>query len=342
MEASLGSSTLAGLGYAFHDIGIFLNVFEDHIGNSSRISSREDILKAKSFIAERCRPEGTLVLNFDDELVMRILTDVSRASETKAIFFGLDVDVERAASLRADADVVTVQDGVIVYHDRQAGSVTEVVAVKDISWTFSGLYRPSIYNLLAVVSGLIAFGRDKLPELGDILRRSRFDPYGGRLTQLRAKNGTLVIADYAHEKKSLQEMAGLAKQLTGPGGKVIGVIRLAYDRSDELIKDTGRAIATSYDHLVVYDKIDGYWRQPKPREEMQFKRFPQVVGRVSELLAGAISEVNPNCDRILREDEAIKRAATLAGPNDVVVVIVNDDIKRSVDFIVDKFEADFI
>ena len=47
LESSLGSSSINGMGYSWHEVGIFLNVFKDHIGNSSRIKSQADILKAK-------------------------------------------------------------------------------------------------------------------------------------------------------------------------------------------------------------------------------------------------------------------------------------------------------
>jgi hypothetical protein len=43
-------------------------------------------------------------------------------------------------------------------------------------------------------------------------------------------------------------------------------------------------------------------------------------------------------ERIVREDQAVGRAAQLARPGDTVVVIVNDDSEQSVGFIKKSFD----
>jgi hypothetical protein len=53
-------------------------------------------------------------------------------------------------------------------------------------------------------------------------------------------------------------------------------------------------------------------------------------------VAGALDVI-----RIIREDEAIQHAASIAKEGDVVVHIVNDDIQRSVNWLRDYFKADF-
>jgi cyanophycin synthetase len=42
LEASLGSGTLSGLAYYGHDVGVFTNVFEDHLGSRPDLNTRED------------------------------------------------------------------------------------------------------------------------------------------------------------------------------------------------------------------------------------------------------------------------------------------------------------
>jgi cyanophycin synthetase len=70
LESSLGSSSLSGMGYSYHDVGVFLNVFEDHLGSSERIKSRADIAEAKEFIFKRLtKNNGYAVFNADDKLV---------------------------------------------------------------------------------------------------------------------------------------------------------------------------------------------------------------------------------------------------------------------------------
>jgi len=160
-----------------------------------------------------------------------------------------------------------------------------------------------------------------------------------RLALLQNQQGVKILADYAHEKFSLRQVAELARTMTGKGGRVIGVVRLAYDRTEKLIKETAEYIAKIYDAFVIYDKIDGYWRQPDAT--LNGSRFPQKIGYVSQMLTDELRDNNMNVERIIREDKAIQRAAEIVHPGDVVVVIVNDNIERSIKFIQDSFEAEF-
>lgn len=338
LETSLGCSTLSGMGYAMHHVGVFLNIFEDHIGSSDRISSKEDILEAKKFVIKRILRDGFVVLNADDELLMTVVDEVPTHRDVYPIFFGKDLTAEVLPEGHQGAAFITLRDENLVHV--YEGVETVIVSSKDLVWAFDGAYEPSLYNAMAIAGAVIGLFGGVIPEnLGLYMAEARLDPYGGRLTRLENDNGVTVIADYAHEKKSLVEIGALAKKLTADGGKVIGVVRLAYDRTDELIADTGRTIAPAFDHLVVYDKIDGHWRQPK--QNLQFNRFTQEVGKVSQVFADAIMEVHQNCDRILREDHALAKAAEIAAPGDVVVAIVNDDIEQSIRFIKEQFNADF-
>lgn len=341
LESSLGSTTTSGTACGSHNIGIFLNVFEDHIGSSSRITSKEDIVVAKSFVYRRIGINGVAVCNADDPYVVSALSYIPTHRDAQTYLFGLDTTSDVYEAHRAAGGVcITVEEGTVVL--QQGDASRAIVSVTDVPWTFDGTFVPSVYNLLAVVAGCVAqFGVDNIPaEFGDILASTRLDLYGGRLTLLASADGVEILADYAHEKFSLTEVAKLAKSRTKDNGKVIGVVRMAYDRTDDVIRETGQYIADAYDHLIVYDKIDGYWRQPK--ERMHVKRFQQKIGHVSSVLGAGIQEKHTACDIILREDEALARAKEIAAPGDVIVHIVNDDIERSISFIQDVFGADFV
>jgi len=337
LECSVGCSGFSGLGYRAHDVGIFLNVFEDHLGSSKRLQSKEDIAHHKAFIFERIKNGGYAVFNADDELVAGQLHRVNTV-DTALIPVGMTFSHFDIKDHLANGGIaVTYRDKKIVILSDDDEQI--IADVTKLPWTFNGQYLPSVFNLMHSVAALYGYYKGNLPEgISDAIEAVRLDPYGGRLTVLAAENGATIIADYAHEKVSLKTIAGLARGLTGPGGKVIGVVRLAYDRSDQLIRETGEIIAKNYDHVVVYDKIDGHFKQPK---EIRGSLFKQEVGYTSSVLAEGIKQFNDNVERIIREDHALERAAEIAQPNDVVIVIVNDDIKRSIGFIKDSFKADF-
>lgn len=337
LETSLGSSNLPGLGYSHHSVGVFTNVYEDHIGNTDRLKTPQDIALAKRFIFSRLRPDGYAVFNADDPLVCSQLDAVPPSAHLVPCGMNFSAfDVQK--HLARGGSCVTLEDGWVVIKSRRA--VERIVSVSDVGWTFEGKYAPSVWNLLLITGALYGYGKGKISKQRIAqLRQSRLDPYGGRLTRLSNKSGVTIIADYAHEKYSLAAIGDLARELQrGDENKVIGVIRLAYDRTDELIAETAKHIAGHFDRFVVYDKIDGYWRQPKET----LGKFNMVVGRISQVLYDNLMRYNPHVVRIVREDKAIAQAAKEARPGDAVVVIVNDDIKRSIDFIREAFKADFV
>lgn len=332
LEASLGSSSLAGLGYGRHKVGIFLNVFKDHIGNSKRIKSQADIEKAKQFIFTRVKKGGWVVYNNDDRRVVSSLSVVS--SKTNRISFGLTKSSNEKFHISLKGDMVSFlsPDGEQLLLD-----------IKDIPWTFNGAFKPSIYNSLAVIAGVIAGADGKVPtNLAESLKNTKLDEYGGRLTLLKNDNNVHILADYAHEEESLQAVAALARQKITDGGKVIGVMRLAYDRTDAHIIQTAKAIAGSYDEFIIYDKIDGYNRMPK---DVSHQKFTQEIGKISAIFSDALRKYTKKgtvVETILREDLAIQRSAELANPGDVVVHIVNDDVRQSIDWVKEFFNAKLV
>lgn len=341
LECALGCSAMSGLGYRYHNVGVFLNVFEDHIGSSDRIKSKEDIAKAKSFVFSRlAHNDSYAVFNADDPLVVKTLSALPARTGITLVPCGLEFSYFDADSHLRDGGVLITLDEskkhIVLVSSEQSVVLADITR---IPWTFNGTFTPSVWNLLSAAGALYGHFKGSLPAgFREALESVRLDPYGGRLTVLKNDNDVTVLADYAHEKVSLGLVAALAKtQVTG-SGKVIGVVRLAHDRTDELLKETGYVIADAYDQLIVYDKIDGYWRKPTNKGSL----FKEVAGRTSQVLSDAIAERNPHVERVIREDEAIARAAALAQPGDVVVVIVNDDIPRSIEFIKDSFKADFV
>lgn len=340
LECSLGCSASSGLGYRYHNVGVFLNVFEDHLGSSDRIQTKEDIAKAKEFVFSRLlHTNSYAAFNADDPLVVKSLAALPVQRGITKLPFGLTFGEFDIEGHLADGGVAfTVNDkSQIVLRDAQGDTV--LMDLKNIPWTFNATFAPSTWNLLAAAAAVYGYLHGELPDnFNDLFESVRLDPYGGRLTMLQTQNNVKILADYAHEKQSLKLVAELARTQVTPPGRVIAVVRLAHDRTDELMRETGVFIADSYDQFVVYDKIDGHWRQATRKGS----RFIEVVGRTSQIFSDAIKEVNPNVERIIREDEAIERAAEIARPGDIVVVIVNDNIERSITFIKEKFKAEFV
>lgn len=338
LECSLGC-TGGGLGYRKHDVGIFTNVMEDHLGSLPVLKTKRDIARYKRFIFKRIRLDGYAVFNADDQLVCEQLDIIDPAHNITFIPVGLSgkyFDIKK--HLSKGGVWITLEDNWIVLKSKNV--TRKLLRPNDVGWTFEGKFMPSVMNLMLVLAGLYAHFDAKLPKsIIELVKHTRLDPYGGRLTLLENKQGVKVLVDYAHEKQSLRQIGRLAQQLAT--GKTIGIVRIAFDRTDKLIKNTGQFIANDFDQFVVYDKIDGYWQKPKIRDPR--KKFTQEVGRVSKVLFSSIKNKNPNTIRVVREDKAIAKAAKMAGPGDVVVLIANDaDLKRSINWAKKYFKATFV
>ncbi len=337
LETALGSNGVHGLGYGSHSVGIFTNVFEDHLG-IGRLKTREDLAAAKSFIFRQIGEHGTAVFNADDPLVCEQLKALPADKGIRLLPVGFDFssfDVER--HIREGGSLVTTKhDAVII---RTAETTTKVVDVRDIPWTFGGTFKPSLFNLMFIVAGLHAIGTDvSSRRIAGILRRYVPDREGGRLTLLRNDEGVTILIDYAHEKRSLLAIAELGNSLKT--NRLIGVVRLAPDRTDAMIRETGRDIARSFDRLIVYDKIDGVTRGRFVGKNTSIVR---EIGEVSALFENGILENMPreNVERILVEERAIRRSSEKSGPGDVVVVICGDDHVKTLRWVKKYFKAKY-
>lgn len=335
LESSFSSSRW-GLGYKTHKVGIFLNVFEDHIDPRGLIKTRSDLARAKSFVFSSIEKNGYAVFNADDEYVCSVLDTISSRS-IELIPCGKDLNYfDIQMHLKNDGKYVKLEENKVVLHD--ADSQTVLADLNAMDWAFNGAYEPLALNIMYAAAGLYAFNEGNFTEdMRRMIENTSLDPSTGRMVVMKAKNGATIIADFAHEKHSLQAIADLGRKILPSGGKLRAVVRLSHERPDDVITDTGNEIGRIFDDVVVYDKIDGHFRKPRPP---YIKRYPQVIGRTSEVLAKAIRETNPHVERIVREDEAIESMANHTGPQDVVIVIANDEVERSLGFMAQSFQTE--
>lgn len=340
LEESLGCSRPPGLGYANHDIGIFSNVLEDHLGATKRLKKRSDIAKAKRFIFTAIGKNGTLVFNADDKYVCSQLKYVPESTMATLLPIGFKFNFfDLKKHLLSGGQAITIEDGHIVIKTKN--ETKKIINPAEISWTFGGVFQPSLYNLMLVLGGLLAHAngkitRDHLSEL----KKYKLSPFGGRLTILANKKTKVkILVDFAHEKYSLMEVGRLAQKLAGR--KTIGVVRLAPDRTNKMLFETGQFIANSFDNFIVYDKIDGI-------EKTIYKGHGQIptrnIGDISKIfLDGILSKKRTGeAKQIIIEEDAIKNAASLARAGDVVVVICGKDHKKTINHVKKHFKASFV
>jgi UDP-N-acetylmuramyl tripeptide synthase len=339
LETALGCSRRAGLGYASHNIGIFSNVLEDHLGSTKRLKKRSDIAKAKQFIFTAVKKNGTLIFNADDKHVCSQLKYIPKSSLVTLLPIGLKFrffDLKKHLSLGGQA--ITIKDACVIIKTKE--KIKKIINPSEISWTFNGAFQPSLYNLMFILGGIYAYTNNKITkkQLAD-LKKYKLAKFGGRLTILENKKTNVkIIIDFAHEKYSLVEIGKLAKKLSTR--KTIGIVRLAPDRTSKMLFETGQFIANSFDDLIVYDKIDGINRKVYKGHDLIPDRHPGDISKI--FLEGILSKkTSGRAEQIIIEESAIKKAATLASSGDIVVVICGKDHKKTIGYVKKYFNASF-
>ncbi|HET6398153.1 MAG TPA: cyanophycin synthetase [Candidatus Thermoplasmatota archaeon] len=304
LEVARGGILRRGLGFDQCDVGIFLNVASDHLGEGG-INTIEDLAELKSVVVENVARTGTAVLNADDPHVVRY-ADGLRA---KVTLFSMDSESPILAQHVARAGtVVTLADNQIVVRD--GGGDDPVLDVRDIPITLGGAARFNIQNAMAAVAACRALG---VPT--DAIRDGlqTFEPspqqLPGRLNLVEVGDYR-VLVDYGHNVPALQALAPVVRALTRT--RAIVMANGSGNRRDEDLRAFGCALAGMYEEVVLCDPDP---RRRTPGETMRLVREGAEAG-------GLPASRIHCCD--VDEAEAIRRAFAIARAGDLLVLQVSD------------------
>ena len=148
LEVARGGIARRGLGVNEVDIGVLLNVGEDHLG-TDWIESQEDLCMVKSTVVEVVKKTGTSVLNADDSMTMGIL----KRARGNIILFSLDPDNPKLNEhTKEGGTVVTVNNRNAIIRKKELDII--VCALEEIPITFGGIIDFNIANALAAIGAL--------------------------------------------------------------------------------------------------------------------------------------------------------------------------------------------
>ncbi len=159
--------------------------------------------------------------------------------------------------------------------------------------------RFNVYNALAAISVGRALGVD-WQTLREAL--NKFDYVPGRMERIKARQGFLVVVDYAHTPESLQ----LVYQALRPRAKkLIAVLGAAGGGRDKSKRHQLGAVAARYADVAIITNEDPYDEDPM-----------DIINQVWSGLSNDSLEKY----KILDREEAIKKAISLAQAGDIVVI----------------------
>lgn len=249
LEVARGGILRRGLPLTEATGALVTNIAADHLGEYG-INTVEHLADAKFAVAGTLSEGGVLVLNADDDLVVRN----GLRSSNNICWFSLKASNENVLAAKENGGLCCwVDGGIIHYFDGKSVSLT--ISVNDIPITMDGAARFNIQNAMgalclaktmgiennAVVQGLTTF--TSTPEENP-----------GRCNEFVVK-GARVFVDFAHNPHSINAISDMLGNL--PARKKYLLIGQAGDRSDQDIRDlTKGAIRFKPDQVVTMDMVD--------------------------------------------------------------------------------------
>lgn len=307
LETARGGIVRRGLGYDRADVAVITNITPDHLGTDD-IDTVEDLADIKALVAEEIRPGGHLVLGAQDPLTAAIAGRPKVQDRTPVIrLFAVRPDVPAIAEhLREGGIAYFVEEGHLV--EGEGDGRTPLLPVADLAGAFDGRAEHVVANALAAAAACRALGTG-IGELAAALRG--FEPHTlnqgrGCVYRVADQPETPIVVDYAHNPAAVDAMtAFLRNRWERPG---IAVVTLPGDRCDDLVVETGRAIAVGFDRVVVYEDEDLRGREP---------------GEMTRLIAQGLRGERPDVRIRTAGDlkEALGAGLSLASPGEPLLLL---------------------
>lgn len=300
---------IAVRGFAFNecDIGVCLNVTNDHLQNGS-IETVEEMAEIKRALLERA--SHAAVLFADNQHCMAML-DFITAKNTCLV--SLDAGVEQLRSLGGPGatcfcvlEELENREWIVLYNKQLR---LPVMPVSDIPATFDGTARFNVSNAMhAIVAAYFAgVGTDSIKlalckfKAGRELTPGRmnvFDNFPFR-----------VVMDYAHNADGFRKITEFVDKQVVAGQKIL-MFGYSGDRLDANIKAAATQMAGHFDHYVCRN-----FRVPRDRKPHEIPALLKSGLRSAGVVESDISVV-------LDADEAVRYSLSMAESGDLVVLLV--------------------
>lgn len=158
------------------------------------------------------------------------------------------------------------------------------------------------YNLLATYGSAILLGEDKMEVLTML---SNIDPPSGRFQYTRSEAGVIGIVDYAHTPDALKNVLKTIEEIREGNEKVITVVGCGGDRDKAKRPEMARIAGELSDRVFL--------TSDNPRTEK-----PEAI--IKDMEAGLEKAHIKKSLSIVDRREAIKAAAAMAEPGDIILV----------------------
>ncbi len=316
LETARGGIVLRGIGYESNDVSILTNVSSDHL-DLQGIHTLPELAEVKSTVCRITRPDGWVVLNGDDPLVVAVARRV-RARVAYFSLAGSDGSATVRRHVARGGRGYLVRGGWVTECD--GPTATRIVEVRRIPITIGGLARHNVANALAAVAGARGLGatieqvRDGLLDFRPSTERSP-----GRLNLFRL-GSRLVIVDFAHNEAGVSAVLdvaeGIAGGAAGRAAPITAIIGTAGDRPDDTLRAIGRIAARRAQRVAI-------------KETRRYLRGRSEEAVIGELLAGVSAGGGAAAAVPVYESETLALRGELVGQGPdaprVIVMLCHED-----------------
>jgi len=307
LETARGGILKRGLGFDQCDIGVVLNVQNDHLGQDG-IETLQDLARVKGLVIAAA--QKAVVLNADDPICVQLAR--TAPSHTEVILFGFDL------ANRAMAEHLANKGRAVYLKNRQLmwaehGNHLRLTSVDQLPNTLNGLARHNIANAMAAFAALLA---QAVPSEHIAAALTSFYPSESQ-TPLRLNlyqaGGVTLMLDYAHNTAAYEAIITTGRHLTR--GHLIGVITAPCDRRDDDLMAIGQICGAGFDELVIYEM-----------EDLRDKQLGATAGLIARGACAAQQAKAHRADRRhgvqthLNIQAAIRAAYRKAQPGDLMII----------------------
>lgn len=249
LECARGGIIRSGLGFDHCDIGILMNISEDHLGLNG-IETIEELARVKSVVPRSVKSGGYAILNADDALVYEIKNDL----KCHIALFSSQTNAKILDHCNAGGIGAYIENKHIIIHQNKIK--TPMVKLTEIPLTNGGKARCMVENILAsILAGLLS-GFTML-DISKWLKAFNVKKIPGRMN-IFDLGKYKVMVDYAHNVGAFQELENYLSHIHC--SKKIGIIGTPGDRRPEDISNIGFYAARIFDEIIIRHDKDGRGR----------------------------------------------------------------------------------
>lgn len=313
---------IRGFAWQHCDVGLCLNVSEDHIA-PGEIETLEEMADVKAAVPTRATEAAIL---FADDPHCRAMAPRLQAASTWWVSLGRPARELEALGGSGEVVACTLEavDGEewIVIH--RAGERLPLLPVTDIPATFGGAARFMVSNAMHAAAAALALN---LPPEQVVNALTVFEAgeamTPGRVNEIEGLPFRLIL-DFAHNPDGMARLADFTDRLEVPGRRLLALSGMA-KRNDDINRKSAMAAAGHFDHY--------FCKEYTPSN-------PPPLRHVAPVMQSALVEsgVNPRAISVLSYGrETLFEILSRCEPGDLLVYLIGNAEKAVISEYVDEF-----